>query len=92
MTNPEMNPYRLPSSVVPSHYMLHLKPDLETETFTGDVEIAVQVSEPVTQIVLNAKEMDLTLRDSSEMAMMSRSTDLPTTKSWNGSRWILDVR
>lgn len=59
MTNPETNPYRLPSSVVPRHYNLHLKPDLEAETFSGDVEISVEVSEPVSQIVLNAKEMDL---------------------------------
>lgn len=59
MTNPETNPYRLPSSVVPRHYNLHLKPDLEAETFSGDVEISVEVSEPVSQIVLNTKEMDL---------------------------------
>ncbi len=59
MTNAEIDPYRLPSVVVPSHYNLHLKPDLESETFIGDVEIAVAVSEAVSEIVLNAKELDL---------------------------------
>ena len=59
MTKSEIDPYRLPSSVVPGHYNLHLKPDLDTETFTGDVEITIEAHEPVSQIILNAKEMDL---------------------------------
>ena len=59
MTKSEIDPYRLPSSVVPSHYNIHIKPDLENETFTGDVEITIEAHEPVSQIILNAKEMDL---------------------------------
>jgi puromycin-sensitive aminopeptidase len=51
--------YRLPRTVVPSRYELVLEPDLDAGTFTGVVQAAVHVSEPVTEIVLNANELDL---------------------------------
>jgi puromycin-sensitive aminopeptidase len=51
--------YRLPRTVVPSRYDLLLEPDLEAGTFTGVVEAAVEVAEPVTEIVLNANELRL---------------------------------
>ncbi len=55
----ETNPYRLPTSVTPSHYRLHLTPDLESETFTGKVDISIDTTETVSDIVLNAKEIEL---------------------------------
>ena len=54
-----IDPYRLPSSVVPSHYKLHLSPNLETETFTGEVEISIEIVEPASEILLNSKEIDI---------------------------------
>ncbi len=51
--------YRLPRTVIPSHYDLTLEPDLDAATFTGTVEIDVEVVEPVTEIVLNAIELDV---------------------------------
>ena len=51
--------YRLPRTVIPSHYEITLEPDLDTATFIGSVVIAVQVDEPVTAIVLNAIELDI---------------------------------
>ena len=59
MTTSEIDPYRLPTSVIPSHYNLHLKPDLESETFTGEVEIAVEISETTSSLLLNSKELEL---------------------------------
>ena len=59
MTTTDIDPYRLPSSVLPSHYNLHLRPDLEAETFAGEVEISVDIAETVSEILLNAKEIDL---------------------------------
>jgi puromycin-sensitive aminopeptidase len=51
--------YRLPKTVTPSRYDLVFEPDLESRTFTGSVDVVVQVHEPVTEIVLNALELDL---------------------------------
>jgi aminopeptidase N/puromycin-sensitive aminopeptidase len=51
---------RLPKSVVPSHYVLTITPDLANETFVGDETIDVDVKEAVGAIVLNAVALDLT--------------------------------
>ncbi|MXX91974.1 MAG: M1 family metallopeptidase [Chloroflexi bacterium] len=59
MTKPQTNPYRLPTSVTPSHYNLHIRPDLESETFTGNIDISIDATENVSEIVLNAKEIEL---------------------------------
>lgn len=54
-----MDPYRLPRTVVPSHYDLTLAPDLEAGTFTGQVAIAVDVADAVDEVVLNAIELTI---------------------------------
>ena len=51
--------YRLPRTVVPSRYDLTLEPDLDAGTFDGTVAVAIEVVEPVTEIVLNANELRL---------------------------------
>ena len=56
-----MNPYRLPRSVVPVRYDIRLEPDLTTFGFTGTETIAVTVSEPVTEILLNAVDLAITM-------------------------------
>ncbi len=52
-------PYRLPRTVTPSRYDLTLEPDLETGDYLGTLSIALEVAEPVTEIVLNANELRL---------------------------------
>jgi puromycin-sensitive aminopeptidase len=56
---PELDPYRLPTSVVPSRYDLTLEPDLETATFTGFESVAIEVREPADEVVLNANEIEV---------------------------------
>jgi len=51
--------YRLPRTVIPSHYAITLEPDLGAATFTGEVVIDVEVVEPVLEIVLNAIELEI---------------------------------
>ena len=53
------NPYRLPRTVVPRRYRLRLEPDLATFTFTGSETIDVTIESPVTEIVLNAAELEI---------------------------------
>ncbi|HXH58737.1 M1 family metallopeptidase [Iamia sp.] len=54
---PATDPYRLPRTVLPRRYELALTPDLDAATFTGSVVVEVDVTEPVTGIVLNAVEL-----------------------------------
>src|SRR6266511_3183474 len=49
--------YRLPTTVVPARYDLRLEPDLDAATFTGEETVSVTVTEPVTEVVLNAVEL-----------------------------------
>lgn len=53
------NPYRLPRTAVPTRYDVELAPDLERATFAGEVRIALELTEPVTEIVLNAAELTI---------------------------------
>lgn len=55
----ETSRYRLPRTVVPSHYELVLEPDLDAATFAGTVAIDVEVVEPVDEIVLNALDLEI---------------------------------
>ncbi|HEV2370101.1 MAG TPA: M1 family metallopeptidase, partial [Acidimicrobiales bacterium] len=56
---PDPVPYRLPRTVVPVRYDLTLTPDLVDARFAGEARIQVQVTETVTEVVLNAVELDL---------------------------------
>ncbi len=53
------DPYRLPHTVTPRHYALSLAPDLVTNRFEGTVTIAITVHQPVSEIVLNAAELEI---------------------------------
>ncbi|MDE2281383.1 MAG: M1 family metallopeptidase [Actinomycetales bacterium] len=57
MTSP--NPFRLPRTIVPRAYRIFLTPDLEGATFTGRVEIDVEVTEPVERVTMHAKNLVL---------------------------------
>jgi puromycin-sensitive aminopeptidase len=54
-----LDPYRLPASVVPSAYRLRLVPDLEVARFTGTVEIDLDIAEATSDVVLNANALEL---------------------------------
>jgi puromycin-sensitive aminopeptidase len=53
------NPYRLPRTVIPRRYELTLEPDLSHATFSGHEIIDVDVAAPVTEILLNAHELEI---------------------------------
>jgi puromycin-sensitive aminopeptidase len=54
-----MDPYRLPRSVIPTRYELRLEPDLAAATFTGQEVVTALVREPVTDVWLNAIELQI---------------------------------
>lgn len=51
--------YRLPRTVIPVRYQITLSPDLEKFKFDGEVTIEVEVKEPVTEVLLNALELEV---------------------------------
>ena len=54
-----LDPYRLPTDVTPIRYELELAPDLEAATFAGTVGISCNVHAEVTEVVLNALELEI---------------------------------
>ena len=55
----KQNSYKLQQTVVPSHYKLHLKPDLEMGNFTGEVEIDISILKDTSFIELNSLELEI---------------------------------
>jgi puromycin-sensitive aminopeptidase len=51
--------FRLPRSVVPRRYELRIEPDLATASFYGTAGIAVDIVEPVAEIVCNAADLEI---------------------------------
>jgi puromycin-sensitive aminopeptidase len=56
---PDAVTYRLPRTVEPERYELTLTPDLDAATFAGEVRVTVRVNEPVTEVVLNAVDLEI---------------------------------
>jgi puromycin-sensitive aminopeptidase len=52
---------RLPVTTRPRRYELLIAPDLDTSSFSGEVVIALELTEPTDTIVLNAKGLDVAL-------------------------------
>lgn len=51
--------YRLPRTLIPRHYRLHLDPDLQRATFAGEVVIAVEVKEQTAVVELHCVELEI---------------------------------
>ena len=50
---------RLPANAIPSHYTLHLSPDIAAKTFTGTETIRVALAQSAATITLNAAEIKI---------------------------------
>lgn len=50
---------RLPDDVRPTRYRLDITPDLDAGTFSGSVDVTIRLAKPRREIVLNAKELEL---------------------------------
>ncbi len=50
---------RLSEFVIPSHYKIHLTPDLENFTFMGTEEISIDIQKPSKKITLHSAEIEI---------------------------------
>jgi aminopeptidase N len=50
---------RLPASVIPSHYKLFIDPNIETQSFSGEETIDVQLGRASKEIVLNSLDLEV---------------------------------
>src|ERR1044071_1846189 len=52
------NAQRLPFTITPENYKLTFSPDLANSTFSGEEVITVRASQPTSEIILNAVDID----------------------------------
>src|SRR4026209_2452912 len=58
---------RLPKNVVPTHYDIELKPDLDNFTFSGIETITLSVLKKTKKITLHSKEIEIDTVDINKM-------------------------
>ncbi|HSL75290.1 MAG TPA: M1 family metallopeptidase [Ilumatobacteraceae bacterium] len=58
-TTDPLDPYRLPEGARPVRYDVTLRPSLADASFTGSVEISVDVDSAVSMLVMNAAELEI---------------------------------
>ena len=69
------NPYRLSRDVVPSTYRIFLTPDIDAASFTGRVEIDVEVTRATTQVVLHALDLEIGAATVTSAGVAHRSSE-----------------
>ena len=74
---------RLPRDVVPRRYDLTIVPDLDAARFTGEVTIALDVTQRVAEVVLHAHELDVELET---LAQSGRNLDATLTADPDAER------
>ncbi|XP_056151977.1 glutamyl aminopeptidase [Lampris incognitus] len=55
-TSGDWRNFRLPGYISPVHYDLHLEPDLDTDLYTGDVAVHIEVGKPTSHLWLHIRE------------------------------------
>ena len=89
------NPYRLPRTATPVRYDLVLEPDLVAATFTGTVDVALDVHSGTDELVCNAAELEIdqawvTTSDGSRIDVVAKP-DEATERLHLGTRRVLDA-
>jgi aminopeptidase N len=84
------NPYRLAQTVVPSAYRIFITPDLEKFTFSGRVEIDVEIKESVSDLTLNAVELELGAATVSADGTSYRSLEHTLDDTYETATFVFD--
>lgn len=67
--------WRLPQEIRPKLYNLHLRPDLVTKTFTGNVSIELEVKRPISFIAVHSKWLNISSTSLVRNAFADKPTD-----------------
>ncbi|XP_010007436.1 PREDICTED: glutamyl aminopeptidase [Nestor notabilis] len=65
----DWNNFRLPTYVKPIHYDLEIKPEMETDTYTGTVSISIALEKPTSYLWLHLRDTKIT-----EMPTLQKSS------------------
>jgi len=65
------NKYRLPKTVIPNHYSITIKPDLDNEKFSGSETITLKVKEKVNSIKLNSIDLVIDRAEIKDISLKS---------------------
>jgi puromycin-sensitive aminopeptidase len=84
----DLNPYRLPRTVLPRRYALTLTPDLDAASFDGEVAIEVDVVTATDAVVLNAVELEI---DEAWVEVGGERLDATVTLDKDAERAHLDL-
>jgi puromycin-sensitive aminopeptidase len=94
--------YRLPASVRPHHYDIRLEPDLKNFTFSGDETIAIEIHQPVQEILLNALELEIdevtvsrdgeSVKGKAELDAVNERAILAFPRKLEPGKWSLRIR
>jgi aminopeptidase N/puromycin-sensitive aminopeptidase len=60
---PRLAAQRLPGNVIPANYKLFLDPRITDGQFSGEETISVRLTEPLTEIVLNSLDLEISLAE-----------------------------
>jgi len=78
-------PGKLPKTVVPQHYTIHIEPDIQAASLVGTVAIEIKVLKPVREIVLNSLGLEIS------NAMLEGAAPVPLTPSLDAERQTLTL-
>ncbi len=69
-------PGKLPKDVRPEQYAIRIVPDVDALTFTGSETVELEVAQPVTQLVLNALDLEITAASVDGQALSKKAIKL----------------
>ncbi|KAJ8281412.1 hypothetical protein GJAV_G00067380 [Gymnothorax javanicus] len=78
--------FRLPTYVRPIHYDLHLEPDLNSDTYTGRVDIHLKVTQPTQHLWLHIRETFVSSPPTLRRTKGADSSGIPLTRCFEYRR------
>lgn len=82
---------RLPEDVLPLHYDLRLRPDLDAGVFSGRVDITISLSEPRNWIAVNTKFLNISGTKLRDLGTASDLVIKSAVESRENEQWVVQT-